>query len=48
MDATKKNKGILILCKGQRKGLDDTSLTAEVEYSINLSRSERTFRLSLH
>ena len=30
----KENKDILILGKGQTKGLDNTSLTAEVEYSV--------------
>ena len=46
--ANKKNKDILILGKGERKGLDNTILTAEAEYSINLSRSQRKFCLSLH
>ena len=43
-----KNKDILILGEGQTKGSDNTSLTAEVEYSINFSRSEKKFSLSLH
>ena len=43
-----KNKNILILGKGQTKGLDNTSLTAEAKYSINFSRSDRKFCLSLH
>ena len=42
-----KNKDILILGKGQTKGLDNTSLTAEATYSISFSRSERKFCLSL-
>ena len=42
------NKNILTLGERQTKGLHNTSLTAEVEYSINFSRSERTFCLSLH
>ena len=46
--ANNKNKDILILGKGQTKGLDNISLTAEAEYSINFSRSEREFCLSLH
>ena len=46
--ANSKNKDILILGKGQTKRLDKTSLTAEAEYSINFSRSERKFCLSLH
>ena len=43
--ANNKNTDILILTKGQTKGLDNTSLTAEAEYSINFSRSERKFCL---
>ena len=39
--ANSKNKDILFLSKGQAKGLDNTSLTAEAGYSINFSRSER-------
>ena len=46
--ANNKNKDILILGKGQTKGLDNISLTAEAEYSINFSWSEREFCLSLH
>ena len=46
--ANNKNKDILILGKEQTKGLDNISLTAEAEYSINFSRSEREFCLSLH
>ena len=33
-----KNKDILILDKGPTQVLDDTALTIEEEYSINLSR----------
>ena len=43
-----KNKDILILGKGQRKGLDNTTLTAEAEYFINFSKSQRKFCLNLH
>ena len=43
-----KNKDILILVKGPTQGLDNTALTAEGEYSINFSRSQRKFCLSLH
>ena len=46
--ASNKNKNILILSKGQTKGLDNPSLTAVAEYSINFSKSERKFCLSLH
>ena len=41
-------KDILILDKGPTQGLDDTKLTAEVQYSIEFSRSNREFCLSLH
>ena len=43
-----KNKDILFLGKGPTQGLDDTTLTAEAGYSINFSRSNRKFCLSLH
>ena len=43
-----KGKGILILGKGPRQELDDTTLTAEAQYSINFSRSNKKFCLSLH
>ena len=43
-----KNKDILILGKGPTQGLDDTTLTAEAPYSINFSRPNRKFCLSLH
>ena len=46
--ANNKNKDILTLGTGQAKGLDNTSLTAEVGYSIDFLRSERKFCLSLH
>ena len=46
--ANNKNKDILINGKGQTQGLDNNSLTAEAEYSINFSRSERKFCLGLH
>ena len=46
--ANNKNKDNLIFSKGQTKGLDNTSLTAEAEYFINFSRSKRKFCLSLH
>ena len=48
LHANNKNKNILILVKGQTKGLDNTSLTAEAKYSINFSRSDRKFCLSFH
>ena len=46
--ANNKNKDVLTFGKGKTKGLDNTSLTAEAEYFINFSRSERKFCLSLH
>ena len=48
LHANNKNEDILIFGKDQRKELDNTSLTAETEYSISFSRSERKFYLSLH
>ena len=39
---------IIVLGKGPTKGLYDTMMTAEAEYSINFSRSKRKFCLSLH
>ena len=46
--ANNKNKDVLTFGKGKTKGLDNISLTAEAEYFINFSRSERKFCLSLH
>ena len=37
-----------ILGKGSTQGLDDTALTEEAQYSINFSRSNAKFCLSLH
>ena len=48
LHANNKNKDILILGKGQTKGLDNTSLTAEAQYFINFSGLEKFFWLSLH
>ena len=45
--ANNKNKDILILGKGQTQGLDNTTLTAEVEYFIDFSRSQRNFLFEL-
>ena len=41
-----KKKDVLILGKGPTQALDDTTLTAEGQYSINFSRSNRKFCLS--
>ena len=43
-----KNKDILIHGKGPTQGLDNTTLKAEAEYSIDFSRSQRNFCLNLH
>ena len=43
-----KKKAIIILGKGSTQGLDDTTLTAEAQYSITFSRSNTKFCLSLH
>ena len=43
-----KTKYILIIGSGLTEGLDDTTLTAEAQYSINFSRLNRKFCLSLH
>ena len=43
-----KEKDILILGFGPTQGLDNTTLTAEAQYSINFSRSQRKFCLCLH
>ena len=39
---------MLILDKGLTRGLDDTTLIADAQYSINFSRSNRGLSLSLH
>ena len=41
-------KDILVLGFGPTQGLDDTTLTAEAQHSINVSRSNKKFCLSLH
>ena len=43
-----KGKDILILGIGPTQGLDDTTLTAEAQYSINFSISNRKFYLIMH
>ena len=42
------NKDILILCERPTQGLDDTTLTAEAKYPINLTKSKEKFVLSVH
>ena len=43
-----KKKDILILSIGPTQGIDGTVLTAEAQFSINFSTSNRKFSLSLH
>ena len=43
-----KKKYILFLGIGPTQRLDDTALSAEAQYSINFSRSNNIFCLSLH
>ena len=42
-----KEKDILILGRGPTQGLDDTTLTAKTEYSINFAEKGKKFWLSL-
>ena len=42
-----KIKDILILGKGPAQGLDDTRFTAEAQYSLGFSRSNKNVPLSL-
>ena len=42
-----KKKHIFILGIGPTQGLDDTTLSAEAQYLINFSRSNRKFCLSI-
>ena len=42
-----KGKDILILGKGPKQGLNDSTLTAEAEYSINFTKQKYKFSLSL-
>ena len=48
MNVDNKNKDILILGQGPTQGLDDTTLTAEALYSINFTRPNKRFVLSMH
>ena len=43
-----KGKDILIFGKGPTQGLNDTTLTAKTQYSINFTRPNMKFYLSLH
>ena len=48
VDIGNKTKDILIIGKGPTKGLDNPSLIAKAQYSINFSRSNRKLCFSLH
>ena len=43
-----KGKDFLILCEALTQGSDDTAVTAEAKYPINLTQSGKRFILSLH
>ena len=43
-----KGKDILILGKGSTQGINNTTLTAETQYSINFTRPDIKFCLSMH
>ena len=43
-----KKKDILVLGEGPTEVLYDTTITAEAKHSINFSRSQRNFCLTLH
>ena len=46
--ANKKTRSILVLSERFTQGLDDTTLYAEKMYSINFSKTNTKFCLSLH
>ena len=46
--ANNKTKDILVLGEGVAQGLDDTTRTAEKKYSINFTKSNASFCLTLH
>ena len=48
VDTDNKKKGILIVGIGPTQWLDDTTLLAESQYSINFLRSNRKFYFSSH
>ena len=45
---TKRKTNILVFGEGITKGLNDTKLTAEKNYSINFTRNNKKFCLSFH
>ena len=48
LHADNKKKDILILGEGPTQGTDDTTLTAEAIYPINIIKTNKIFVLSLH
>ena len=44
----RRNTFFLVLGKDPTEGLDDTTITAEAEFSINVLKSQRTFSFSIH
>ena len=48
MHVDNKGKYILIFSEGPTQGLDDTTLTAETNYPINFTQSNRRFILSIN
>ena len=48
MHFDKKVKDILIPGEGPTQWLDDTTLTAQVKYRINFTKSRKTYVSSLH
>ena len=48
MHVGNKRKDILVLDESPTQGSDDTTITAEDKYPINLTRPGRTFLLSLY
>ena len=43
-----RKKDIFIFGKNQTDGLDETTITAEAEYSVNITKSRKENCLSLH
>ena len=48
MHIDNKGKDILILGEGLTQELNDTTLTVEAKYPVNLTQSGKGFALSLH
>ena len=43
-----RKKDVLVLVEGPANGLDNTPVTAESKYSVNITKSRKMFCLSLH